>query len=131
MLFRHRLRHAPQFSRSTLVSTQRPSHKDKPGLQAIPHCPSRQVATELGPARQTLPQPPQFSGSSLTSMQPAPQAMYGELQAKSQLPATQVGLALAGGMQILPQAPQFEVLLFKSTHEPSQFLVVPPQVTAH
>jgi hypothetical protein len=42
-----------------------------------------------------------------------------------------VGVALEGGMHTLLQSPQCDVLLVKSTQEPSQFVVLPEQVTLH
>lgn len=57
--------------------------------------------------------------------------MNGDTQAKSQAPAIQLGAALGGAVHTVVQSPQCAVLLVRSTQEPSQFSVPPPQVTPH
>ena len=86
-----------------------------------------QTAVACGLVGQTLAQPPQLLASVLVSTQAPLHSMYGETQAKPQVLAAQVGVALTGGMHTLSQLPQCEVLLVRSTHEPSQLVVVPGQ----
>lgn len=74
---------------------------------------------------------PQLFGSVLVLVQAPPHSMNGCTQAKSQLPSAQVGVALAGGMHTVLQSPQCEVLVIKSTQEPPQAWVVPPQEVPH
>jgi hypothetical protein len=53
------------------------------------------------------------------------------MQTKSQTPSAQVGVALDGGEQTVAQSPQCTVLFIRSTQEPSQFSVPPPQLVPH
>lgn len=74
---------------------------------------------------------PQFWASILVSVQAPLHSMNGKVQAKSHTPTAQVAVALTGGMHTLPQAPQFDVLLDRSTQDPSQSMSVPGQPAAH
>src|SRR5687768_8559728 len=90
-----------------------------------------QTGMELGPVMHSLPQSPQLSGSVAVFTQAPLHSIAGNTQAKSHVPSTHVGSALAGGIQTLSQSPQCEVLLIRSTQEPSQFVVVPSQASPH
>jgi hypothetical protein len=57
--------------------------------------------------------------------------MNGSTHAKSQLPSAHSGVALAGGMHTVSQVPQCDVLVIRSTHEPSQACVVSPHAVVH
>lgn len=89
------------------------------------------VAVACGFVGQTLAHWPQLLGSVLVSAHAPPHSMNGDTQAKSQLPSAQVGVALAGGMHTVSQSPQWEVLVIRSTQEPSQACVVPPHAVLH
>lgn len=69
---------------------------------------------------QALEHWPQLFGSVLVSAHAPLHSMNGKTQAKSQLPSAQVGVALAGGMHTVSQSPQCEVLVIRSTQDPSQ-----------
>src|SRR5256885_2126318 len=70
---------------------------------------------------------PQFWGSAVGSTHAAVQRMYGLRQVNPHCMLLQTGMAFVGVGQTLPQVPQFEVLVSRSTHDPLQFVVAPPQ----
>jgi hypothetical protein len=75
-----------------------------------------------------LAQTPQLLGSVVVSTQAPPHSMRGKTQAKSHSPAAQTGVALLGAMHTVAQSPQWAVLVFRSTQEPPQSVVVPGHV---
>ena len=93
-------------------------------LQALP----AQMGVAFGFVGHFLSHRPQLFGSVAVFTQPSVHSMVGNTHAKSHWPSAHSGSALAGGMQMVSQSPQCEVLLIRSTQDPSQSVVVPPQV---